>query len=163
MIKSQGRAIVNVGQEINQLDIAARVGFNHVTVQDIIDDKVSAETDKYPGGIVVTGYSNQIISDGIDIENKVQNFVRSLYNNVTAGKGKDFSILILSNSLPDTGFMDVNLRWYNGPFSINDPVWSLKTDENNVVLVHNKKEIKFIKSPKPKKIREWVEEQQEIF
>ena len=82
-------------------------------------------------GLLVTGYSSQFLDQRrLKDEDSLQAKIRCEFGNHFE---LPFSLLVLSQTLPNTNFKEAKWPWYNGPFQ-SDPTWSIepmrkKTDE----------------------------------
>lgn len=157
--QSRGTAIVNINESgVTQAEIAHRLSADYfiVTVGDIVNKKINFyELPKDIKGILVTGYSDAVIKNE-ENEKRLQSFVRAAAFERGSNAGR-FSVVVLSDTLPDTEFMRATLPWFNGPFDGADSVWSIKKAEGDVSLIrHNRKE-EIIREPKLRKAIFWIE------
>jgi len=74
-------------------------------------------------GLLVTGYSATILDQGErENENRLQAAIRAKFNSYL---DSPFSLLVLSETLPNKSFEHISLPWYNGPFQPNT-TWSIE-------------------------------------
>ena len=150
---SGGAAIVNVGEiSTDQNEIIEKLppGYQHVTVQKILDGKTEPLTGGLIG-LVVTGYTSDLY-DNHPNETEVQDYVRS---NAIGG----LKVIVVTSSLPNENIFDVSLPWYNGPFDERS-VWSITTSGKpnaDFQIVNHKLEREVVKDPKPHWNNHWAE------
>lgn len=104
---------------------------------------------------IITGYSRDLQATNIREEDHLQGIVREQMEKHVASQ-----LIILSSTLPHENFQSSKLPWYNAPFEIRDPVWSIKRDEGTLVLTKYKNEDTWNMTipSQPKAENKWVEE-----
>lgn len=144
-------------EEIIRIYTKGREDCHISSVQDLLD-KTYQEGIRPPRGTntwIITGYSRELQDSNIQREDKLQGIVREQMGQHVASQ-----LIILSSTIPHELFQNVKLPWHNGPFEIEDPVWSIKKDDNALVLTKFKihKFWDMTVPDQPKTEYKWVEE-----
>jgi hypothetical protein len=163
--RSRGAALINMSEvEISQEEAIESLPtyYHHVSVQDILEGK--AEMPRAKTALVVTGYSRDFYQKREE-EDRIESFIRGTANmrNLNAG---EFSLLVLSDSLPDEGvFHNPSLPWFNGPFQGDDSVWSIRHSSSSprIELIRHNLKSETIREPKVGKVKNWVDKQTILF
>lgn len=127
---SRNAAIVNVGKlNLDQKEVAKMLPEYYqpvsVSTQEILKEEGFISVPKNKDLLVVTDYSDRFYKEDKNKEDIIEGAVRSTVAN-RRFDGSEFSVLVLSNTLPDPNiFSDGSMPWFNGPID-PDGVWSLK-------------------------------------
>lgn len=134
LYRSKGAAIVHI-DGFDQNELAKKIHQHHFvsSTDELLEDQFKYLPPNEPITWIITGYSNRFSKEP-ETEAKLQNIIRAQWN--TRGR-ENLSLIVLSDSLPDTSFMKSHLPWFNGPFEDN-PVYAVTAVGDKVELAHKK-------------------------
>jgi hypothetical protein len=104
---------------------------------------------------IITDYSRHILEEDKNAELQIQSAVRG-----GMSQKKPWQLIVLTSTLPHEQFLGGHFPWFNGPFEIEDPVWSINKDGNSFVLTKHKIESFWNMEVPDQPVREskWIEE-----